>query len=124
MFCGERAVQMHLHHADLFSPGLQIVNHFHNGFADGAHGNDDVLGIRCPIVVEQLIMAAGQSIDGIHLFLHDVRQSCIGCVAGFTALEEGVRVLECGTDGRMLGVEGMILKPFDHIPIHQRTKIL
>ena len=115
---------MHLHHANLLTLLCQVIHDLLHRLTDGAHGDDNPLGIRCAVIIEELVVSAGQGIDGIHLCLNNIRQSVVGRVAGLSALEEGVRILQCGADGRVLGVEGMILKAFDHIPIHNLCQIV
>ena len=100
----ERTVQMDLHHADLFALRSQVVHDFHHGFADRTHRDHDTLRIGGTVVVEELVIPAGEGIDGVHLLLNNSGQGVVRGVAGFTGLEEGIRVLKGGTDGRVLGV--------------------
>ena len=94
VLCRERPVQMDLDHADLLTLCGEIIHNFQHRLTDGTHGDDHALSIRCAVVVEELIISAGQGIDGIHLLLHDLRKSVVGRVAGFAGLEEGVGVLQ------------------------------
>ena len=120
----ERTVQMNLYHTYLLALCHQIIHNFHRGFTDRSHGNDDTLCLRIPIIVKQLIVSSGEFVDGIHLFLHYFGKLIIRRVAGFSALEKGIRILQCGTDCRMLGVQCMIPEIVDPVPVDEFGKIL
>ncbi len=51
--CGEGTVQVNVHKTDLLALGVQVVDDLLGHVADGAHGDDDVLGVRGAVVVEQ-----------------------------------------------------------------------
>ena len=124
MFGGEGAVEVHLHHADLFAALAEVIHNLHHRLADGAHRDHDALGVRRAVVVEELVVPAGQGVDRVHLLLHDLGQGGVGRVAGLAGLEEGVGVLQGGADGRMLGVEGVILVVFHHVPVDELRQVV
>ena len=123
MLRGERTIQMDLDHADLLASGAQVIHHFQNGLTHGAHRNDHAVGVGSTVVIEQLVIAAGQFTDGVHLLLHDIRQGVVSRVAGLAGLEKGVGILERGTDSGVLGVQRMVLEPADGVPVDQFFKI-
>ena len=90
----EGTVEVHLHHTDLFAARVEVVDDLHRGLTDGAHCDDDALGVRRAVVVKELIIAPGERVDFVHLLLHDLRQRIVGRVAGLTGLEEGVGILQ------------------------------
>ena len=52
-----------------------------------------MLGISSAVVVEQLIVSTNLGINLVHIFLNDCRKGIIVRVAGFSCLEEDIRVL-------------------------------
>ena len=52
------AVQADLDEADLLAVGVQVVDDFLGHVADGAHGDDDAVGVRGAVVVEELVVGA------------------------------------------------------------------
>ncbi len=100
-FDGERTVKTDFDQAEFSAFGVQEVDGFFDGFAAGAHGDDDLVRIRGADVIEQVQLAAGLGGDDIHVFLHDAGDGVIQQVGGFAALEVDVGVL-----GGHLGVGG------------------
>ena len=84
MLGGEGTVEVDLDQADLLALGHEVIDDLVQGLADGAHGDDDVLGLGIAVVVEELVVSAGQLADGVHLLLHDLGQGVVGAVAGLT----------------------------------------
>ena len=121
---GERPVQVDLHHAHLLTLLHQIIHHFHGGFTDGTHGDNDPFCLGITIVIEQFVVSSRELIDGIHFFLDHFRQPVIGRVAGLSALEESIRILQSRADCGMLGIQGMITEIIDPVPVYQLGKIL
>ena len=124
VLCGERTVEVDLNHADLFALCGEVIHDFQHRLADGAHGDDHALGIGCAVVVEELVISAGEGIDGIHLLLDNLREGVVSRVAGLAGLEEGVRVLQGGADGGVLGVQSVILEVFDGIPVNNLCEVI
>ena len=124
MLGGEGTIQVDLDHADLLAALGEVIDDLVQGLADGAHGDDHALGVGCAVVVEQLVVTAGQLADGVHLLLDDLRQSVVGGVAGLAGLEEGVGVLQGGADGGVLGVEGVVAEALHGVPIQQLAQLV
>ena len=104
----ERTVQADLHEADLLTVSVHVVDDFLCDVADGAHGDDDALCVRCAIVVEQLVVGAELGIDLAHVLLDDLRQSVVVAVAGLAMLEERVAVLVRAAHSGALGVQAVV----------------
>ena len=79
--------------AGLFAAAVEVIHCFFDGFTAGPHGDDDPVGIGRAIVIEELIIAACQFVDVIHIFLHDGRQGLIERIDGFPCLEVYVGIL-------------------------------
>ncbi len=124
MLHGEGTEQVDLDEAHLLTALHQIVNHLGQCLADRAHGYHNALGIGSTVVVEQLIVAAGDLVDLAHIFLNDGRQRIVCGVAGLAGLEEGIGILQGVAQGWMLRAQGVILKLLNGVPIQHLAKIL
>ena len=91
---------------DLFALGDEVQGGLAGGFRTGAHDDDDALGIRGAGVVEELVLAAGQAGELVHLGLHDVGHGVVEAVAGLAGLEEAVGVLGGAADRRGVRAHG------------------
>ena len=76
------AEQVYLQEAHLLALGVQMVGDLLCAAAHGAHGHDDALGVGRAVVVEQVVLTAGQLADLSHVVLHDVGQLGVGRVVG------------------------------------------
>ena len=124
MLYGEGAVEMYLNHTHVLAALVEVVHDLVQSLADGAHSHDDVLCVFCAVVVEELVITAGQLTDGLHLLFNYLGQSGVGSVAGLAGLEEGVGILQGGADGGMLGVERMVTEALHSVPVKQLCQIL
>lgn len=89
----ERAIQADFDKADFFALGAEVIDGFFNRVIDRANGDDDMLCVRCAVVVKQFVVAADSGVDLVHAALNDLRQGVVIRVAGFTGLEIDVGVL-------------------------------
>ena len=96
---------MHLNKADLFTLCIEIFHNLTGCFTDAAHGNHHTLGVRCTVIVEELIVTPGQGGHLLHISLHHIRECEIGRVAGLSVLEEHIVILTAVADGGMLRVQ-------------------
>ena len=103
----ERSVQVHLQEADLLAFGGQVVDDLFDAGGDGAHGHDDPLRVRRTVVVENVVLTAGDLRDLRHVVFDHVRQFRVVRVVCLADLEEDVRVLDRCPEHRVLGVQGM-----------------
>ena len=114
---------MYLDHADLFALCGQIVNNFFQSFTSGTHSNNNAFCIGSTVVVEQLVVAAGQLVDFVHVFFYNTGQCIICAVASFAVLEESVTVLNGGTDGGMFGGQSVISELLNSFPVQQLAQV-
>ena len=120
----ERTIQADGDQAELLAARFsQIVDGLLDGLADGAHGDDDVFGIRCAIVVEWQVVAAGQFADLTHIAGDDIGNGIIIRVAGFAGLEEDIRVLVGTAGDRLVRIEGFGAELREGLVAHERTEI-
>ena len=87
---------------------FEVVDDFLGHIADGAHGDDDPVGVRGAVVVEELVVGAQLLVDLAHVLLHHGGQSVVVLVAGLAVLEEDVAVLVGAAGGGVLGVQGVL----------------
>ena len=115
---------MDLHHAHLAALSVQIVHSLLHGLAGGAHHHDDFLSVGCAVVIEQLVITAGELVDLVHVVLDGVGQGIGLDVGAFLALEVDVGVHVVAPVGGMLRVQGLMAEGLQCLLIHQTTEIL
>ena len=103
---GERTVEMHLEETDLLAFLDEGVDRLVERVAAGTHSDDDILGISGADVVVELVRAARELLEHIHVLLDDRRSGLVVLVAGLTALEVNVGVLGGTAHRGMLRIEG------------------
>ena len=102
----------------------QVVDNFLGHVADGAHRNDDAVGIGSAVVVEELVVGAELGIDLRHVLLNDLGQGVVVLVGSFAVLEEDIAVLVGAAHRRMLGVESALAERLDGIPVEHIGQII
>ena len=105
MFERERPVQVDSQQADLLPFAVQVVDGFLDDVAGRTHRHDDAVGVRRAVVVEQMILTAGQFLDFAHVGLDDLRDRVIVGVGDFALLEVNVRVLRGSPNHRVIRVQ-------------------
>ena len=120
----ERAVQMHIDHADLFALRHQVIDGLLGGLGDRAHNDDDAVGIRRAVIIVQMIVAAGQLVDLLHVVLNSGRDRGDLLVACLAALEEDIRVDRGAAGGGVLRVERVLAECLEGVHVHQRAQVL
>ena len=115
---GEGAVESHLDHAHLLSPGHHMLDGLVRGLRARAHDDDDPFGIGSAHVVEEVVLAAGMGGNLVHGFLDDARNGQIVLVDGLPALEIDVGVLAGTTDGGPVGTHGTLVVPQYLLLVH------
>ena len=108
---------MDLEVADLFAQPIQIGYRLPGRAADGAHGHDDPLGIGRTVVVEQVVIFAGDGVDLLHVIFHDIRQPVIEAVVRLPELEVDIRILDGVPQGRMIGIQSGFPEAADSAPV-------
>ena len=119
----ERAVQVNLHHADLAALCVQVIDGLLDCFGSGAHDNDNFLCVRCAVVVEQLVIAAGQLVNFIHIVLDGVGHDGRLDVRALLALEIDVRVYVVTAVGRVLRVERLTAELLECFLVNETAQI-
>ena len=119
----ERAVQVNLHHADLAALCVQVIDRFLDRLGSRAHDDDDFLCVRCAVVVEQLVVAAGQLVNFIHIVLDGVGHDGRLDVRALLALEVNVRVYVVAAVGRVLRVERLAAELLKCFLINEAAQI-
>ena len=119
----ERTVQVDVNHTDFFALAQQEINRFGGGFCAGTHQNNDALCVLCAVVVKQLVRAAGNLADLVHVMLNRVRNGGNLGVARFAALEKDVRIYGGAAGCRMLRIQRVLAECLEGIHIHQRAQI-
>ena len=120
----EGTVQVHLDHAHLLATLHQMVHNLHKRLAHAAHGDDYAGSLGMAVVVEQLILLAGDLVHLLHIILHDLRQSVICGVARLPGLEEGVGILQSGADGGVLSAQSVVFELLHRVPIQHGAQVL
>ena len=114
----EGAIEAHLDHADLLALRDELFDDFLDGLAAGAHDHDHVLGVRGANIVEEVVLAAGELGQLVHVLLNDGGDGLVVLVDGLAALEVNVRVLGGAAHGRRLGVEAAGAEGVDGILVN------
>ena len=81
-------------------------------------------GIRCAVVIEELIVSAGDFVDFLHIAFHDFRKTGIKRICRFSILEKYVWILYGGTLYRMFWIQCIFAEFFQRILIQQFGDIL
>ena len=120
----EGTVQADLDQADLFAIGVQVVDDFFGNVAEGAHGDDDAVGIGCAVVVEQLVVGAQLGVDLVHVLFDDGRQVVVHAIACLAVLEEDVAVFVGTAHCGMLGVQGVGAERTDRVHVNHLGQVV
>ena len=89
----EWTVEMNSDHTHLLALRHQVVDSLASSFCGRTHQDDDVLRILCTIVIEEVMLTAGNLGQLIEVVFNNFRYILVGRVACFTVCEEGLRVL-------------------------------
>ena len=93
---------MYSHHTNLLTLSYEVVDSLAGSLGGRTHEDDDALGILCSVVVEEVILTAGNLADLLHVVLHNLRHLVVGSVASLTMCEEGLGVLSSTASHRAL----------------------
>ena len=115
---------MYRKEARLFAVGVQVIDGFLRGIAEGAHGNDHVFRIRCAVIREGMVFTARHFKDLLHVFFDNIRQGFVVLVLYFLLLEVDVTVFQGALQGRMIRCRTAVTEGFDSIHIHQFSQIV
>ena len=121
---GERTEKVHLHVARFASLRVEVIDGFFGRAADGAHRDDDFLGVWRAVVVEEVVLAARYLADLRHVVLDDAGQSVVEAVVGLAHLEVDVGVLHGAAHHRVLGVQRLGAELRQRLAVEQRGERL
>ena len=113
----ERAVKTNFDKTDFLSFRVKVIDSFFGCFRAAAHDDDDLFGVFCAVVIEQVVFTAGDTLNLFHHFFHDFGNGVVVFVAGFASLEVNIGVLSGAVKLRMLGVQSAFLEIFDILHI-------
>ena len=124
-FRAEWTIQTNFHHTNLSAGGLyHVIDSLLDGVINRTHRHDHMLSIWCTIIVEQLIIRTNLSVYLVHVLLHNPWQRIIIWVAGFSCLEENIRVL-CRTSlARMIRIQSMFAERSNSIPVSHLSQVI
>ena len=120
----EGTVQVDLYQAHLAALGIQVVHGLLHGLGGGAHHHDDLLRVGSAVVVEQLVVPAGELVDLVHVVLDGVGQAVGLLVGALLALEVHVGVDVVAPVGGVLGVQGLTAELAEGLLVDQGPQVL
>ena len=123
MFSGERTVQANLYQTVFMALCIEGIDGFLYSFADRTHSNYNMFRIRCTYIIEQLIICTNLVVNLVQVFFYDAGNSIIVLVAGFSGLEEHIRVLGSTFQERTLRIHGVFTEIIDSIHIEHIFKV-
>ena len=123
VFGGERIEQVDLQITDLLALCVQIGNSLTGRTADRTHRHDDPFGVRRAIIIEEVVVLAGDGVDFCHVVLDHIRQFIIETVVGFTELEVDIRVLNRISQGGMVGIQRRFTETADGTPVQNLAEL-
>ena len=115
---------MYFDNADFLSSAVQVVDQLFCRIADGAHRYDDLFCVWRTIVVERLIVCADLGIDFFHIFIDDIRSFQVSRVAGFSVLEEGLRLFRRTSAVRVHRMKCVLLEPLNGVPVNHFLQVI
>ena len=120
----EGTIEVNLDKADLFAVFVEIINGLFDGVTYRTHGDDDLFGVSCAVVVKELIFGAELCVDSLHIILNNADSLVIINVGGLSCLEENIGVL-CGSAlNGMLGVEGAATECVHGVMVEKLVEVL
>ena len=123
MLGAERTVEVNADESDLFTLCGKMVDGFACSFGSAAHEHDDAVGILGTIIAEELVTAAGDFADLMHIFLHYLGNALVVGIAAFAMGEEGVGVFGHTACNRTLGSEGTLTECGEGFLVNQRREL-
>ena len=120
---GERTVQMNRYKAYFLAFGDEAVDSFLDCLCYRTHCDDYAFGIRCAVVVEQVVFTAGNLADFGHVAFNNFGNGVIVFVASFAVLEENVAVLGEAAGYGSVGCEGVFTELGQGFLIDKRSEV-
>ena len=120
---GERPVEVYVQETDLLPLRVEVVDRLLDRLADGAHGDDDAVGILRAVVVEEMMLAARDLCEVSHGLLDELWQCIVEAVGCFTRLEVDVRVRRGAAQDRVVRVQRAAAEGLDGIPVEKLCEV-
>jgi len=111
-------------HTHLLALLHEVVDGLTGSLGGRTHQHDDVLSIFGTVVVEQVILAAGNLGDFAKIVLHDLGHLVIIFVASLAMCEECLGVLGCTAGHGALGSERTVAEAFHVLGVEELGDIL
>ena len=103
MFERERPHQANFQHADFAALRGEVVHRLLDRFCARTHDDDDLLGVRRAVILEELVLAADDLGELVHHVLHDGGTGEVIRVHRLAGLEVNVGILRRAAQHRMIG---------------------
>ena len=81
---------------------VEIKSSFTRSFSSGAHQDNHAIGIGCPNIVAQVVLAPDNGSELVHCFLHDRRAGHIEGIDRLAPLEVHIRILGSAANERVI----------------------
>ena len=124
IFRRKRAVHTHLQEANLLTLRAQIIHRLISNLADRTHGNHNIGSLRVTVIIKGMICTAGSLAYLLHIFSHNRRQLHVLVIAGFSGLENNIRVLRRALNGGMLGIQCAVTEFGQRVIIHHTGQLV
>ncbi len=102
MFRGKRAIEMDGDEPDLFAFFAKRVDDVLCRVAHRADGDHDAVRIGCAVVIKEMMRAAGDFGELVHVALHDIGQRVIIRIRRFGVLEINIRIFRRAANDGMI----------------------
>ena len=120
-FDREREEEADLEHAVLAAGGVEFGDSFVARVGAGAHDDDHVLGVGRADVIDDVVLAAGELRELVHVLLDDARDGGVVLVDRLAALEVDVGVLGRAAHLRVVWRKAALAEGFDEIVVDHRA---
>ena len=119
----ERAIETNLQETELPALRIQVADRLFDGLAGGTHRDDDLVGVGGADVIKQVILAAGDFADLVHVLLDDGRERLVLLVGRLAALEVDVRILGGHLRVRSIRAQRAVAETLDVLHVEHRLHV-
>ncbi len=117
--CRERTVKVYFQHAHFFSASGEVIHCFFNCISAATHQNDNLVGIFCSDVIEQVVVSTCQFANFLHVLFNDFGRCKVVLVCCFSVLEVDICILSRTLKLRMFRVQSASAEFFHILHIQQ-----
>ena len=115
---------MDINETDLFTLCGEVIYGLLGSLGSRTHQDDDAFRVGGTVIIEEMILPAGELADLGHIFLRSFGDGIHLLVAGLAALEEDVGIHRGTAGSGMLRVQRVGAEGPQSIHVHQRPEIL